>query len=74
LAIDFSTGKAFVAVNNSWLGSGNPVTEANPTVTFSGAGALYAAISFAGNIGSWTLQATSASQTYSPPSGYSAWK
>jgi hypothetical protein len=77
-AIDFSAGKLWVAKNNTWVGSGDPAAGTNASATFTPGtvGALYPAISqYYKNLtgGRWTIKSTSDSQTYSPPSGFSAW-
>ena len=35
LAYDADSGKMFVGLNGTWLGSGNPATGANPFITVS---------------------------------------
>ena len=79
IAVDFSSGKYWLAQNNVWLGSGNPGTGANPMLTIVGAGlglAYFPAMTLrsgASGTGVWTLQPTAASQKYAPPSGFTAW-
>ncbi len=82
IAVDFTAAKGWLSLNNVWQsGLGveerDPVTGLNPNVTFTPAtvGALFPAMAFAtsGADGSWTLQATAASQKYVPPSGFSPW-
>ena len=83
LAVDFTANKAWVAINNVWNDGGNPATGLNPIAAFTPAtvGPLFFAMAF--NTASsgasakastvWTLRPTAASQTYAPPSGFSAW-
>ena len=76
VAVDLGAGKVWVAVNNVWVGAGNPATGASPMFTFTPAtvGALFPGMAFQGpGAGVWTLQSTAASQKYAPPSGFSAW-
>jgi hypothetical protein len=74
---DFTSGKVWMAVNNVWFGGGNPATGVNPMVSLAGPSlgvSYFPAMSFNGpNSGVWTLQSTAASQTYTPPSGFTAW-
>jgi hypothetical protein len=76
LAIDFNAGSIWVAKNNVWSNSSDPATGSLPIISFDQAivGPLFAGISFNGlNNGVWTLQATAASQKYTPPAGFEAW-
>ena len=76
LAIDFSAGNIWLARNNVWLNLGNPATGSLPSISFVPAtvGTLFAGLSLDGaGTGVWTLRATAASQTYAPPTGFSAW-
>ena len=82
LAVDFSTGYVWLALNNVWnslLGDRvedrTPAAGTLPTMTFVPAtvGALFIAMSMQSTSGVWTLQSTAASQKYAPPSGFSAW-
>ena len=76
LAVDFTVGNLWLAQNNIWANSSNPATGSLPAISFvlATTGALLPGMSFngAGN-GVWTLQPTAISQTYAPPSGFSAW-
>ena len=72
VAYDADAGKVWFAKNNTWQASGNPAAGTNPAFSGIPAG-LYAAMS-----GVWigtkmTARFASASQTYSPPSGFTAW-
>jgi hypothetical protein len=75
LAIDFDAGSMWFARNNIWVAPGNPATGVSPAISFVPAtvGELFFGLSFyaADNIA--TLQPTTASQTYAPPAGFSAW-
>ena len=76
LAVDFAVGSVWLARNNVWANSSNPATGSLPAASFVGAtvGPLFAAMAVQSpSAGVWTLQATAASQTYAPPSGFSAW-
>lgn len=77
LAIDFTAGKVWLGKNNTWLGSGDPAAGTNPAVSFTPAtdGALFPGMSQFGVTegGKMRLCATTAQQTYSPPSGFTAW-
>lgn len=75
-AVDMDAGKAWIARNNTYFNSGDPAggtnnwiswTPANVNVIFP-AGSVYQSAS-----NTLRLQATAAQQTYSPPSGFSAW-
>jgi hypothetical protein len=75
-AVDFSTGNMWLAINNVWINSSDPVAGTLPYITFLPAtvGALFPALTMQGaNEGPWALQPTAASQKYAPPSGFSAW-
>ena len=73
LAVDFTAGSIWLGANNVWL-NGNPATGSLPILSFVPAtvGALFPALSFLA-VETWTLQPTAISQTYAPPSGFSAW-
>lgn len=73
IGIAYRNGKLFFAKNNTWQGSGDPVTEANPAasgivVPVYAAASLYRANAPA-HIA--TLRPSAATQVYAPPSGYS---
>lgn len=76
---DFTAGKVWLAKNNLNIGTGaapNPTTDpAQITFTPATVGALFPGMtaSIPNADGTWVLQATAASQTYSPASGFSAW-
>ena len=72
VAYDPVAGKIWFAKNNTWQASGNPSAGTNPA--YSGvASGLYAAVSEIWNGHVFTARFASASQTYSPPSGFTAW-
>ena len=77
LAVDFGAGKAWIAVNNTWISSGSPATGATPFIAMAGAAlgaTLFPGMTYYGpGQGVWTLQSTAASQKYAPPAGFSAW-
>lgn len=76
LAIDFSAGSIYIAYNNVWDNSSNPVTGTAPVISFVPAtvGALFPTLTFQQLTGEqWTLQPTAASQKYAPPAGFTAW-
>jgi hypothetical protein len=76
LAIDFTAGSIWLAKNNVWMNSSNPATGSLPVVSFTPAtvGALFGAMSLQlSGSQTATLQATTASQAYAAPSGFSAW-
>lgn len=81
LAINLNSQKAWVGYNNDF-GSGNPATGANPDFTWDKASLIanlyhdwYIGLSLNDSSGSVsaTLKTASATQTYSPPSGFSPW-
>ncbi len=79
-AIDFTGGKFWIARNNVWQNTSDPVagtfpilTIASPALGLSYFPALTISASSGANTTVWTLQPTAASQTYTPPSGFSAW-
>jgi hypothetical protein len=77
LAIDFTDGKIWLGKDNTWLGSGDPAAGSNPAVNFTPAtvGALFPGVSQFGVTegGKVRIAATTSQQTYTPPSGFTAW-
>ena len=75
LAVDFDAGSMWIAKDNVWAGSSDPATALSPIITFIPAtvGPLFICLTLYQDSDTWTLQATAASQTYAPPSGFSAW-
>ena len=75
-AVDFASGSVWIARNNIWLNSSNPVTGALPILSFVPVtvGPLFVAAALYNDDSCLvTLQSTAASQKYAPPSGFSAW-
>lgn len=74
-AIDFASGKAWAAKNNTFGGS--PGAGTNPAWTWTPAGswfAVWGAVATSSvNAPSCTLRPNAASQSYAAPSGFSAW-
>ena len=75
IAVDFSIGSIWFAINNVWINSSNPATGVLPMISFVPAtvGALFPLSNAENTSEIITLQATAASQKYAPPSGFSAW-
>ena len=76
LAVDFTAGSLWLAVNNVWINGSNPATGTLPYISFvlATVGALFPALTMQGvDEGPWTLQPTAASQKYAPPSGFTPW-
>jgi hypothetical protein len=74
-AIDFNAGKAWVAGNNTWVGS--PSAGTGPTWTFTVGSVLYPMVSYdflGGGIPQSTFNLTAQQQVYAPPSGFSAFQ
>jgi hypothetical protein len=75
-AIDFTTKNVFVSQNNdfTYFGAGcNPVTEANPSFTFTGTPTFFPACGiYAADANNHVLYATN-TFNYSPPTGYVGW-
>lgn len=76
IAINFSTGNAWFALDNTWQGSGSPdpVGGSNPAITGL-SGTWYPCWSYhAANAASSysVIHANASSLTYTPPAGYSA--
>lgn len=73
-AMDLDAGKIWVAYNNTY--GGNPAAGTGELfdAIIPGTGSpYYVCVSFTSANWAVTLQPTSVSQTYSPPSGFSAW-
>lgn len=72
-AIDLTSGRAWVALNNTWQLTGNPATDANPWVTGI-SGTVHPAIGWVASFASGgRISTKTAELTYSPPSGFSNW-
>lgn len=74
LALDMNVGKAWFANDNTFVGDPAAGTGEWLTFTPGTTGALHFAMAVNSNTGgAWTLQAASGEQTYTPPSGFTAW-
>jgi len=74
-AIDWAAGKIWWSKNNVWVNSGDPAAGTNPAYTGQTFGTAYIAVNlYNGSPTSGTCKFTSASLTYAPPSGFSAWE
>lgn len=74
IAYDASAGNLWFAKDGTWQASGNPGAGTGAAFTSVAAGMFIAGSIFNGSsIQAYTLRLTAASQTYSPPSGFSAW-
>jgi hypothetical protein len=71
VAVDFGTGNAWFAKNNTYQASGNPATGANPALTGL-SGPLFPGISLFDSTNQITV-AFSSGNSFSPPSGFSLW-
>lgn len=74
VAMDLTAGKLWFAVNNTWINSGDPAAGTNQAYS-SVSGTLFPAVSvYSGSPGSVLVgNFTAASQTYTTPSGFSAY-
>ncbi len=72
LAFDMGTGKGFIAVNNVWQGSSDPLTQTNPFVTGL-TGTVYVAASAFATGNKNTIRPNNNAFTYSPPTGYQSY-
>lgn len=70
-AYDPVTGKFWLGKNNTWFGSGNPATGANPVATIATSNQIYALISHYGNSNS-SANFGQRPFTYTAPSGFVA--
>ena len=72
VAFDATAGAIWFAKNNTWQASGNPATGANPAYTGI-TGAFFPIAAMSGTAGAVTVTIKdNGSQTYSPPSGFTA--
>lgn len=72
-AVDLNAGLIWWSFNGAWIASGNPATGANPAFTGL-SGTLFPATSiYANNGDTVTARFSSADQTYTAPSGFTAW-
>lgn len=76
-SINFDNGRAWVSYNNTYVG--DPAANSSPSFNSIPASTWYAVFGAFGTEGGGTifaamrLQATSATQTYTPPVGFSTW-
>jgi len=72
VAYDADTGEYWIAVNNTWVQSGNPSTGANPVlVATGGAGKdIYFGISSFYNVGVWDFNFGQKPLSYTPPTNF----
>ena len=81
LAIDCAAGKAWVGVNGSWYGGGNPATGANPTFTYANPSAkyitpniIYQVTANTNNARRATFNFGDTAFAYTPPTGFTPWR
>lgn len=76
IAVDFNLGYIWCGVNGTWWngsgGTADPSTGLDPLGTGI-SGTFYPAIAINATVGELTICLGSGSQTYTPPSGFSAW-
>lgn len=72
LAVDFGASKIWWARNNTWIASGNPAAGTSPAYS-DVTGTLFPAYTAQSTADTMVANFTSASQSFSPPSGFSAW-
>lgn len=73
VAINFTSGKIWFAKNNTWQNSGDPVAGTGEALSGL-SGEYFPALSFFTNTYQATGRFKTASFTYSPPTGFSAWE
>lgn len=76
LCLDMDNGRIYIAKNNVYHNSGDPANGTGYIASFNPAstGTLFLVWSGLGTHGpTYRIQATGGSQTYSPPSGFTAW-
>lgn len=75
IAVDLDSGKMWASKNNTWVGSGDPSTGANPLYTDTDitTSAIFPMASIYPNGGVLSLRTTSSDVTYSPPDGFIVW-
>lgn len=71
IAVDVDNKKTWLSLNNTWL-TGDPVAGTGAFITWAAAYSICAALGIATNGNAADFQG-SGSQTYSPPSGFTAW-
>ena len=74
IAVDFTSGSIWTGIDGTWTGA-TPSTVATTgrQASFTGGPTLYPAVGLIGNGNKARLSVATARQTYSPPSGFSAW-
>lgn len=72
VAVDFTGGKIYYAINNTWQFSADPVAGTNGQ-TFTGGTVFPICGTRPATNPVWTLPDPSGSLTYTPPTGYSRW-
>jgi hypothetical protein len=74
-AVDFDSGKIFIALNNTYQGGGNPVTGANAMFSNVSGTCRICLTNYLGSpAGVASCNFSAAQQTYSPPTGFSPWE
>ena len=74
IAVDFTAGKFWYALNNTWVNSSNPGTGTLPIISWTpSATAFFPSYTLYNTGDVWTLQTKGSLQTYAPPSGFSPW-
>ncbi len=72
VAVDLDNNKVWFAKNNSWQDSGDPAAGTGEAYSDL-SGTIRPSCSLIGNNTDATLRTVAADQTYSPPSGFTAW-
>jgi len=70
-AVDFDAGKGWMAYDNTF--GGDPAAGTNPFITWTADASAIFFMYACSSSNAATCRATSGQQTYSPPSGFSAW-
>lgn len=70
-AIDFGAGKMWYALNNTYVGGGNPAAGSSPLITGLSGPLTQGILGVTGTVA--TIHGVASDLTYSPPSGFSAW-
>lgn len=76
IALDLDNGKLWFGVNNTWTGTGNPSTGANPqfsTVPTTGNKFFYIAITIFNKPSTFTLRTKNSTFSGTIPTGFSSW-
>ena len=74
-AVNRALGYAWVGLNGTWLGSGNPATGANPWITgINSWEMVFLAVSiYTGAGNTFSINGKTSQFAYAPPSGFAAW-